>query len=340
MPDSKFFCTSNSYTLRELAQVGGCTLSADSDGDIVIKSVAAINSAKPGEITFLDNPKYARFLEGCSASACIISKMPENVNGSMAFIISSNPSLSYAKIAEYLHPSDKYEEFVSDKASIGRNVDIGKGCYIEPCAVICDGAKIGQNTFIGANSYIGRNVVIGNNCVIGQSVTVSHSIVGNNVKMFPGVRVGQDGFGFATDKSTGRHVTIPQLGRVIIEDGVEIGSNTTIDRGAGPDTIIGAGTRIDNLVQIAHNVNIGKGCVVVSQVGIAGSAKLGNYVVLGGQVGVAGHLEIGDMVSVAAQSGVIKNLDGGAVYGGSPAIPVKQWHRQTAAVKKLAEKKG
>jgi UDP-3-O-[3-hydroxymyristoyl] glucosamine N-acyltransferase len=171
--------------------------------------------------------------------------------------------------------------------------------------------------------------------VIGAGATVNFSLIGDRVAIFSGARIGQDGFGFAS--SPGGHLRIPQVGRVIIHDDVEVGANTTIDRGSAADTVIGAGCMIDNLVQIAHNVQLGRGCVIVAQVGIAGSTKLGDFVVFGGQTAVAGHLTIGDGAQFAARSGVIRNHEGGQTYGGAPAIPIQQWRRQMAAIARLGK---
>ena len=191
--------------------------------------------------------------------------------------------------------------------------------------------------FIGAGSHIGKGVILGNHCYIHPQNSITHAILGNHVTIHSGARIGQDGFGFATSK-TGQHITVPQLGRVLIGDHVNIGANVCIDRGSTTDTIIGDGCRIDNLVQIAHNVQMGKGCIIVSQVGISGSTKLGDFVVLGGQVGMAGHLNIGDQAQVTAKSGVMTDIPAGTTHGGIPSMPVKDWHRQTIALRKLIKK--
>ncbi len=190
---------------------------------------------------------------------------------------------------------------------------------------------------MGANAVLEEGVVLGVDCRIGAGATLSHCLIGDRTVIYPGARIGQDGFGFASGPDG--HLRIPQIGRVIVGDDVEVGANTTIDRGSANDTVIGDGCMIDNLVQIAHNVQLGKGCVIVSQVGISGSTKLGNYVVCGGQTGFAGHLEIGDGVTLAARSGVIHDLAAGQAYGGVPAIAHRQWKRQIIAFAKLAQRK-
>ena len=186
------------------------------------------------------------------------------------------------------------------------------------------------------STYIGANCVIGNDCTIHSNVNITNAIIGNNVIIHSGVSIGQDGFGYAYNN--GRHHKVPQVGRVIIGDDVEIGANTTIDRGSAPDTIIGEGTKIDNLVQIGHNVKIGKHCIIVSQVGISGSTEIGDYTIIAGQAGIAGHLKIGSQVQVAAQAGITRDLEDKAIVGGTPAVPLRQYHKQALALAKLTEK--
>jgi UDP-3-O-[3-hydroxymyristoyl] glucosamine N-acyltransferase len=221
---------------------------------------------------------------------------------------------------------------VSPSASIGNNCHLGYNVVIE------DNVEIGQNCFIDSGCVIKYGVKVGDNVRIGANAYISYSIIGDDVAILPGARLGQDGYGFATHQ--GVHHKIFHLGRVLVGNDVEIGANATIDRGSINDTIIGDGCKIDNLVQLGHNVVLGKGCLIVAQVGIAGSTKIGNYCALGGQVGVAGHLRIADQVKVAAQSGVIQNIDhNNSVVGGTPAVPIRQWHKQSILLKKLINQK-
>lgn len=320
MIDSSFHKLSGQYTLEELAKFTSSKLHDPSHAALKIKNIAPIDTAGEGDITFLQNVKYTHTLENLKASAIIIaekfvSRLPSNI----AAIISDNPYNTYSLIAQKLYPAPKPEKLISDRA------------HISPSA------KIGQGTVISHGASIGDNVQIGTNCYIHANAAISNAIIGNDCIIHHGAAIGQDGFGFAFNGSG--YTKVPQLGRVIIGDDVEIGANTTIDRGAAPDTIIGKGTKIDNLVQIAHNVKIGNCTVIAAQVGISGSTEIGSYCVIGGQVGIAGHLKIGNKVQIAAQSGVMRDIGDGEVIGGSPSVPIKQYHRQTIALEKLSEKK-
>jgi UDP-3-O-[3-hydroxymyristoyl] glucosamine N-acyltransferase len=208
---------------------------------------------------------------------------------------------------------------------------------VEPGAVVGPEAHIGQATTIAAGAVIGYRVHIGRDCYVGPNASITHALIGNRVALHAGVAVGQDGFGFAMGKAG--HLKVPQIGRVVIQDNVEIGANSTIDRGALRDTIIGEGTKIDNLVQIGHNVVVGRHCVIVSQTGISGSTELGDFVALGGQVGLLGHLKIGAGAQIAGSSNVRDNVPAGARFGGTPAKPVRQWFRELTVVRQLAERK-
>ncbi len=337
MPDNRFFLNRGPFTLGELAVIGKCTLHKSLHAPIQIKNVAPIDQATADDITFLNNPKYSKQLKSSNAIACILDeKSLSYAPNNMALLFSKNPYASYARIAQEFFPEIQYKPIVSDRAVIATTAKLGTHCHIGPGVIIGEHVVLGDHCAIGPNSVIGDHVEIGSHSIIHANVSLSYCLIGEHVILHSGVRIGQDGFGFATDM--GVHLKVPQLGRVIIGNHVEVGANSCIDRGAGPDTIIGDGCKIDNLVQIGHNVQLGKGCIVVSQVGISGSTKCGNYVVLGGQVGVAGHLTIGDMANIAAQSGVMHNIEPKQIMGGSPAIPIKQWHRQTVAVKQLIQK--
>ena len=320
MIDNKFHKKVSSFKLKEIARnVDGLSLHDPSQGEIVIENIAPIDSADSNSISFLDNIKYIDSFTKTKASACIINpkyidKAPQS---DIALLLSDNPYFSYSQIAHMFYPQE-HSEFISNKASIADSAIIGENCYIDD------------------NVYIGDNVVIGNNCKISFGCSITHSLIGNNVIIHPNVSIGQDGFGFAF--ANGIHNKVPQLGKVIISDDVEIGSNSCIDRGSTNDTFIGEGTKIDNLVQIAHNVRVGKCCIIVAQVGISGSANIGDYTIIAGQVGIAGHLSIGSNVQIAAKSGVTKNIPDNTKYAGYPAVPINQFHRQTIAVKKLLQK--
>ncbi len=337
MADLSFHDRSSPKTLKQLADLSGAILNNDADGSLIICDVAALHEAGQNHISFLDNPKYKEQFKITKARACIVSKdMAQYAPEGVHLLISKHPYKSYALIAQAFYPEAYPAAQISDAAFIDETAVIGQGCVIEAGAVIQRGAILGKGVWIGSNAVVDYNVQIGDKCRIGANATISHMIMGENSRIYPGARIGQDGFGFAIDPAG--HVKVPQLGRVIIGDNVEIGANTTIDRGAGPDTIIGDGTWIDNLVQIAHNVKIGRGCIIIAHAGIAGSAVIEDYAVIAGQVGVAGHVTVGSGAQIAAQSGVINDVPAGAKMMGSPASPMKEHLRHLATLKKLATK--
>lgn len=337
MADKRFYKKMGPYTVQDLAVLCGATLSAGVDPNQEIQDVSPLNKAGAGHISCLHNPKYIDQFKQTKATACLVSQeyakyAPKDV----AILISAQPYRAYGKVASLFYPHEKKLGGISALASVHSTAKVGKGCTIGPFAVIEENVVLGEGCEIGPHTVIERGVELGNECQIAANVTISHALLGQRVTIKPGARIGQRGFGFHMDESG--HLNIPQLGRVIIGDDVEIGSNTTIDRGAEADTKIGCGTRIDNLVQIAHNVQLGENCVLVAQSGVAGSSQLGRFVVVAGQVGIAGHLTIGDGVKIAAQSGVMRNIDKGEVVAGYPSVSVRDWHRQTIALKKLTQK--
>ncbi len=338
MADTAFFTRNEAKTLGELAGYAGATLLREEDADYLIQDVAPLDRAGAHQLCFLDNTKYLDLFARSEAPACIVKqKYAERAPESMRLLIADDPYRCYALIAQYFYPYVPLEENISPAAHIDPTATVGAGCSIACGAVLGKNVVVGKDCVIGANTVLHDGVRIGDNTRIGALCSISHSIIGDNVILHRGVHIGQDGFGFAMGR--GGHVKVPQLGRVMIGDQVEIGSGTCIDRGTGPDTVIGKGTKIDNLVQIGHNVHIGEHAVIVSQAGIAGSSKLGDYSVLGGQVGVAGHLRIGAGAKLAAQSGVTSDIPAGVTYGGTPAVPVKDWHRQTLTLAKLIKQK-
>jgi UDP-3-O-[3-hydroxymyristoyl] glucosamine N-acyltransferase len=344
MADPIFFNNYGPFSLEEIARIADCEIyshpskTSNKQEPILIEGVAPLESATSSDLTFLSNPKYLKVLAKSKAGACILErKYIAMAPSDMAILISDNSYKSYALAATAFYPSTSFIEYLAPSAKIDKTAIIGTNCYVDEMAIIGPNVIIGDNCRIGASTVIERGVIIGSNCNIGPLVSISHTIAGSNILIHPGVRIGQDGFGFATDR--GRHIKVPQLGRVIIGDNVEIGANTCIDRGSGHDTVIGDNCMIDNLVQIGHNAQLGKGCIIVAQVGIAGSSKIGDYTVLGGQVGVAGHLTVGSQVQVAAQSGITYDIADKMVVGGTPAVPIKDWHRQTIILKKLVKNK-
>ena len=339
MADPRFHRRSGPFRLADIAERIGATLSPGTDPGRMFDDVAPLQAAGATNLSFFDNVRYVEAFAASRAGACILgaahaARAPEG----MALLVCEQPYRAYALAAQMFYPRVAPEPGVAPSAVIGQDAVLAEGCRIEPGAVVGGRAEIGPRTLIGPNAVIGEGVVIGADSVVGANASVSHALIGARVTIYPGVRIGQDGFGFAPDPRG--HVKVPQLGRVVVHDDVEIGANTTIDRGSGPDTVIGAGSFIDNLVQIGHNVELGRGCVIVAQVGISGSTKLGDFVVLGGKVGVAGHLSIGTGAKLAARSGVTKDIPPGATYGGFPAIPIREWRKQTAILSRLTKKSG
>lgn len=337
MADPRFFTVAGPFSLKQLIEISGATAAPGADLDARYVDVAPLDTAGPEQVSFLDNKQYVEAFAQSRAGVCFVHpRFAAKAPASMTVLTANEPYRAYALTAQAFYPAPVASGTVAPTASVDPTARIGEGCDIAPGAVIGAGAEIGRGCRIGPNAVIGPGVVIGDDSTIGPCASLTYCLVGKRVILHAGVRVGQDGFGFAMGAAG--HEKVPQLGRVLIEDDVEIGANTTIDRGAGPDTVIGAGTKIDNLVQIAHNVRLGRGCVVVSQVGISGSTRVGNFVVIGGQAGLTGHLSIGDGVRVAAQSGVMRDVEPGVTMAGSPALPAREHWRQVATLAELAKK--
>jgi UDP-3-O-[3-hydroxymyristoyl] glucosamine N-acyltransferase len=326
MADPRFFRVSGPFRLGDLAEIAGAELSKDASPDRLITDVAPIGTAGPSDLAFLDNPRYLPMLEASRAGACVIdpryaARAPET----MALLLTDAPYSGYAKVAQAFYPPVALVGEIHGTAVVDPGASIGEGTRLGPHAVVGPRAKIGARCRIAAQVVIEEGVVVGDDTEIGPGASLSHCLVGNRCLLHAGVRVGNRGFGFSSDPDG--YQDVPQIGRVIIEDDVEIGANSTVDRGSGPDTVIGAGSKIDNLVQIGHNVRIGRGCVLVAQSGVAGSTVLGDRAMLAGQAGVAGHLTLGEGARVAAKSGVMRNVPANQTVCGIPAIPIRRFLR-------------
>jgi UDP-3-O-[3-hydroxymyristoyl] glucosamine N-acyltransferase len=253
-----------------------------------------------------------------------------------AGLLTAHPYLGFARIAGLFHPAPAPRAMIHRSAVVAADAKLGEGCSIGPYAVIEAGAELGPRCQVGPHAVIGAGVRFGADCRIMAHASVSHCLAGDRVTLHPGARVGQEGFSFAP-MPDGRYLTMPQLGRVILENDVEIGANSCVDRGSGHDTVLGAATRLDNLVQIGHNVTTGRGCVIVAQVGISGSTTLGDYVQMGGQAGLTGHIRIGSKARIGAQSGVMQDVPEGAEVLGSPAMPVREAMRAAVRLRRIGQ---
>lgn len=318
-------------TLKELAEFVNGELVGDEN--IMISGVSGIREACEGDITFLANPKYLPFLEKTQASAVVTGR--DVTVRDKALIRTENPSLAFVKIVSFISPDRSvHPKGIHPSVVIGKNVSLGKGVAIGPYTVIEDNAKIGDGSIIYSGCFIGHDVEIASHALIYPNVSLRERIhIGKNVIIHSGTVIGSDGFGFVTVE--GRHHKVPQVGTVVIEDDVEIGANVAIDRARFDQTVIGRGTKIDNLVHIAHNVTIGENSIIVAQVGISGSAAIGKGVTLAGQVGIVGHVQIGDNAVVMAQSGVSKSIPAGTYVWGYPAKPQETAKRVNACVQNL-----
>jgi UDP-3-O-[3-hydroxymyristoyl] glucosamine N-acyltransferase len=344
MTEPVFFRREMAPTLRDIVEWTGAKAPDGADLSLTISELGPLDQGRPGALVFLDNPKYSDQVSTTRATACLMSaRYLAKAAPGLVTLVTPEPYRAFALVSGRMFPTGLRPQsvFGSTGVSPGSFVHpearLEAGVIVDPGAVIGPRAQIGAGTLIGANAVIGADVCIGRECTVGPNATIVHALVGDRVYLHPGVRIGQDGFGFAMGPAG--HLKVPQLGRVIIQNDVEIGANTTVDRGANRDTLIGEGTKIDNLVQIAHNVSVGRHCVIVSHVGVSGSTEIGDFVAIGGQAGLTGHLKIGAGAQVAAQAGVMNDIPPGERWGGSPAKPMREFMRDVATLARLTKAK-
>jgi UDP-3-O-[3-hydroxymyristoyl] glucosamine N-acyltransferase len=339
MPD--LFPVERELTIGEIVALTRAKPRAGTPLDRRIGNIAPLDTARASDISFLDNKKYLGQLAATRAGACLLKPhFADAAPDALAVLVTAEPYRAFVAVARALFPAALRPSSLfgtngrAASANVHASARIEAGVTIDPLAVIGPGAEIGAGTLIAAGAVIGPRVAIGRDCAIGAGATVLCALIGDRVIIHPGVRIGQDGFGYLP--SPRGHQKIPQNRRVIIQDDVEIGANSTIDRGSTRDTIVGEGTKIDNLVQIAHNVSIGRHCLIAGQVGISGSARVGDFVMLGGKVGIADHVTVGAGASLGAQSGVMADVPAGARWIGSPAQPVRDFMKGVAVLRRLA----
>jgi len=302
------------------------------DASLEITDVRSIETAEEGHITFVTGKNLLDKLRESKASAVLVdSKQELNMNQ----VINPKPMLAFARLLDLFHPKTRPKPGIHPTVVLGEHVTLGKRVTLSPLVFIGNNVQIGDDVVVYPGVVIDNNCILGSHTVIHSNVTLySGSVIGNHVILHAGVVVGADGFGYTMDEKE-RHVKINQIGNVVIEDNVEVGSNSCIDRAAMGTTLIKEGTKIDNLVQVAHNCTIGEHCILVAQVGIAGSCKLGHHVVLAGQAGLSDHVSVGDRVTLAAKSAALRDIESNSIYGGIPALPLSTWKRSVTILPKL-----
>ncbi|MBX9840704.1 MAG: UDP-3-O-(3-hydroxymyristoyl)glucosamine N-acyltransferase [Xanthobacteraceae bacterium] len=339
MTAQSFFKEPAGLTVGEISALTGAKPREGAKLDRTIRGIAALDRARASDLAFFESTKYLDQLAATRAAVCLTTeRFAGRVPPSITVLLTKEPFRDFVMVARKLYPDSLRPrsmfgiEVTAPGAHVHATAEIEDGVTIDPGAVIGPRAGIGAGTVIGPNAVIGPDVQIGRDCSVGPGASIMHAFIGDNVILHAGCRIGQDGFRY--HPSAQGHVKVPQLGRVIIQDSVEIGANTTIDRGGAGDTVIGEGTKIDNLVHIGHNCLVGRHCVIAGQCGFAGSVVLGDHVVMGGQAGIADHLTIGEGAMIGAKSGVVSNIPAGERWLGFPAMPGHEFLRATAALRK------
>ena len=338
MADTRFFRRSGPFSLGSIARHVGGTLSHPALADLSVHDLATLDTAGPNDVSLFSDGAYRLAAAGSRAAAIITTRklgalMPDGI----CVLYVTDPRLAFALAGRLFYPVRTLEAGIHATALVDSRLGIGEGCQIDAGVKVGRDVTIGQGCHIEANAVICDGVSVGDACLIGANSTIRHALVGSRVCIGSNSCIGGEGFGFVpTPKGLLRQA---QLGRVIIEDDVEIGSNSSVDRGALGDTLIGRGTVIDNLVQIGHNVRIGRNCALAGQVGVAGSAEIGDNVMIGGQAAIIDHIKIGSNARIAARSGILRDVPEGQTWGGAPAVPIREWHRQTAVLSRLIRRK-
>ncbi len=340
MTDPVFFAAPRRYTAAEMADLAGATLADAALASVEISGIASASDGGPGRLVYVEDRKLEGQIDRLVAAAVICTqRVVPAVPKGIACLVSTHPQQAFVKVARHLYPGSILpprwtgEAGVSPRAFVASSARVEDGAIVEAGASIGPDAAVGAGTIIAANAVVGAGCRIGRDCFVGPGAAIQCALVGNRVFIHAGATIGQDGFGFIGGARGPER--IPHIGRVVIQDDVEIGANSTVDRGTMSDTVIGEGSKIDNLVQIAHNVVIGRGCLIAGHCGLSGSVRLGDYVQLGGRVGIADHVSVGDGAQIAASSGLMHDVPAGERWAGSPARPVREFFREVAMIRNL-----